>query len=112
MTSRRKIAFALVLLGLLAPLGLLLPDYLHSGAAWGEWSRDEIRALVGYVPAKMARTGDTWKAPVPDYALPEQKKGITLSYAGSALLGMAVVGGVTLAIGRLLARRERKQDAP
>ena len=73
----------------LTPLGLLA-----TGAAWGEWSADEISSIVsggnalGYVPEGM-KTGFQFGALLPDYSvsgLPEE-----LGYLLSAVLGAALL---------------------
>jgi hypothetical protein len=92
----------------LSPLGLILPAKLNAGSAWGEWSAEEMRRLVGYVPAGMSRLGGLWKAPLPDYAF----KGApfhspSVSYIASAILGVAIVVGITILVGKALAHRER-----
>ena len=84
------IIYALVsLLALLSPLGLLA-----AGTAWGEWSAREISTVVtggaplGFVPSAMEH-GFSFKAPVPDYALPDVPE--TLGYILSAVAGAAVL---------------------
>jgi len=114
MKTTTKLWMALALLVVLTPLGLLLPAWLGAGSAWGEWSLAEVRQLVGYVPAKMARLSDLWRAPLPDYALRGQDHAplpaLGGSYLLSAVVGVAVVAGLTILIGKLLARRD-KPDA-
>jgi hypothetical protein len=111
----KRLCIAMLILAILSPLGLLLPARLGAGSAWGEWSSDEVKGLVGYLPAGLARLGELWKAPLPDYAMPGQEeaplRALSLSYILSALVGGAAVAGVTLLIGRSLARREQPPDA-
>lgn len=115
MKTITKLWIALIVLCVLSPLGLLIPAKLSAGSAWGEWSADEVRELVGYVPARLAHLAELWKAPLPDYALPGQEEaalgGLSASYILSALLGVAVVVGVTLLLGRAVARRDRAHAA-
>lgn len=111
----RRLCLGLLVLAVLSPLGLLLPAWLGAGTAWGEWSADQVQTLVGYVPRGLGRLGERWRAPLPDYAAPGQEQAplhtLSLSYILSALVGGAAVVGVTLLIGRSLARRERPPDA-
>ena len=107
----KRLWIGLLILVVLSPLGLYLPAKFGAGSAWGEWSADEIEKLVGYRPQGMDRLGGAWQAPLPDYA-PKGQENAPLrtlgpSYILSALVGGALVVGLTLLIGRLLARRER-----
>ena len=104
---------ALGVLIALTPLGLLLPAHLHAGGAWGEWSAEEIRRLVGYLPAGMERMGELWKAPLPDYAFHGwEAKGLgplSLAYMASAVVGIAAIAGVCWLLGRALAGTGRRR---
>jgi len=110
MKTSTKLWIGLLALILLSPLGLILPAWLGGGTAWGEWSAQEIHKLIGYAPAGMTRLAERWRAPLPDYALNGQDgaglRTLSLSYIMSAVVGVALVVGITMLIGRLLARRE------
>ena len=94
---------------LLSPLGLVLPDHFKAGSAWGEWGSDEIQKMVGYVPQGLARLGELWKAPMPDYAFKGwEERGLThlsCAYIVSAILGVALIAVATWAIGKCLAKK-------
>ena len=109
MKNTTKLWIGVGLLILLSPLGLILPAKLGAGAAWGEWSGEEIRKLVGYVPAGLGRLGELWNSPLPDYALKGQEqaglRALSFSYIVSGVLGAGVVVALTLLIGRILTRR-------
>lgn len=111
MGASRKLWLGLAALTVLSPLGLILPARLGGGSAWGEWSSEHIRKMVGHVPGGMSRLEGLWKAPMPDYALKGQERAplhqLSLSYIASAIVGVAVVAGIALLIGKVLARRER-----
>ena len=47
MKASKKLWFGLGVMIVLSPLGLILPALFHSGAAWGEWSKEEVRQQVG-----------------------------------------------------------------
>ncbi|HEY5548227.1 MAG TPA: cobalt transporter CbiM [Coriobacteriia bacterium] len=85
---------------LLTPLGTLAP-----GTAWGEWSVSELKAAVGYVPAGLEKVGGLWTATIPDYA-PSVIRDPLVGYFLAAVVGAALVVGVTWVIGKLLARRD------
>lgn len=110
MTNYRPFWFALIVMALASPLGLYLPELLEAGAAWGEWSLEEVKRMVGYAPSGMEQISDLWKAPVPDYAFRGQEDAPrahrSLSYIFSALLGIGLCGGTALALTRWLTKRE------
>ncbi|MBF0386831.1 MAG: cobalamin biosynthesis protein [Candidatus Omnitrophica bacterium] len=112
MTLNRKLWLGIGVLAILSPLGLILPEYFKAGAAWGEWSPDEIQRMAGYLPSGLARLSAFWQAPAADYSWagwPE--KG--LLYAGgayilSAVAGIVLTAGIVFIIGRLLVRKTEK----
>ena len=110
MTRYRPFWIALLVMALVSPLGLYLPEWLEAGAAWGEWSLEEIKRMVGYAPSGMERVVDLWRAPIPDYAFPGQDKAPlaqrSLSYVLSALLGIGLCGGSAFVVTRWLTKRE------
>lgn len=94
---------ALAALVALSPLGLLA-----TGEAWGEWGREELEKRAGYVPPKLAEMEERPVAtpPLPDYL---SDRGPAF-YVISGLVGAAVVAGLVLIVGRLLARRQHDSD--
>lgn len=111
----KKLWIGLIILVLISPLGLFLPEKFGAGSAWGEWGGDEIEQLLGYVPAGMSKLADLWKAPIPDYAFKGQEDAslpaLSFSYIISAVLGVAVTAGLAIFIGRTIARREKNEDS-
>ncbi len=108
MRAPRRCWTALLVLGLLSPLGLLLPALVGASGAWGEWGRAEVLALVGYLPAGMARTAGIWTAPLAGYAVPRWGQASPGSgYMLSAFLGMAGCIGGAYVLGRWLSRGRR-----
>ncbi len=103
----RKFLAALIVMALLSPIGLVLPRIMNAGSAWGEWGVDEIRAMVGYVPEGMETSGDAWRAPMPDYALPGHEDASlpssSVSYILSGVIGILCCGGAAWLAGRRLA---------
>ena len=91
---------------LLTPLGLLAP-----GTAWGEWGADEMKGLIGYVPAGMARLGALYTAAMPDYA-PAFIKNPYLAYIVAAVVGTALIVGLTWLVGWLLTRGGSDKKPP
>lgn len=109
MRQYRTLLIALLVMALLAPIGLYLPQILKAGSAWGEWGIGEVRRMVGYAPAGMEKTAESWKAPMPDYA-PRGRDNASSPVRGfyyllSAFLGAAVCGAAAWLLARRLARR-------
>jgi len=98
--SLRRVWWAVALLMLLTPLGILA-----AGTAWGEWSaRDfqnaNFRAQIAMssanhappaaAPSGIERLGSVWTAPFAGYA-PSFIKGATAGYVLSAMFGVGVL---------------------
>lgn len=94
----RPLWAAIVILALLTPLGLLA-----AGTPWGEWGREELKDLLGYIPSGMDRVAEVWKGILPDYALPGAEGGLAsiIFYIVSALIGSAGVVLIIYIWGRL-----------
>jgi cobalt/nickel transport protein len=73
---QKKILIVLVFLCLAAPVGILLPAVVNTGDAWGEWSAQTVKDLVGYVPEGLSKYSDAWKAPLSDYTVNAADKSI------------------------------------
>lgn len=108
----QRLRFGIGVLVLLSPLGVILPWAFGSKAAWGEWGTDELVRLTGFLPEGVARLGELWRAPFPDYAFAAFGDGgvltAVLAYLLSALLGTAALVLCVRLCGRLLAIREGK----
>ena len=91
---------------LLTPIGVLA-----SGTAWGEWGAEELQSMLGFVPAGLERLGSVWTAAIPDYA-PAFVKNPLLGYLLAAVIGAALVIGVTWGIAILLARGKDASQPP
>ena len=65
MKTITKFLIGLVVLIILSPLGVILPEHFKAGSAWGEWGSDEMQKLVGYVPTGLAKLSGLWSAPLP-----------------------------------------------
>ena len=102
--SMRWLWAAVGVLILLTPIGVLAP-----GTAWGEWSPEEITGRIGYVPSGFEKLGSLWKAAMPDYATPGVSNTL-LGYLIAAIVGAALVAGVTWGVGALLARRRGESN--
>jgi hypothetical protein len=110
MKTITKLWLGLILLVLLSPLGLILPDHFKAGSAWGEWGGEEIEKLIGYVPGGFNKLASIWNAPLPDYAFKgwEEKGIINLSFAYifSAVIGIGCVVIVVMLIGKMMDKKD------
>lgn len=109
MKDTRPFWIALLAMAIASPIGLYLPELLRAGAAWGEWSVEEVRRMIGYAPIGMEKLASVWPAPIPEYALPGQEGAPlahrSLSYVCSALLGIGACGGTAYVLTRWLTKR-------
>ena len=99
MVKRYRRAFMLLII--LAPLGILA-----KGTAWGEWSGDELGAKLGYVPHGIVQAEGWWRALFSGYSVGPLGGGVAGESAGyivSALIGSAMIYGITRLVIRLLA---------
>lgn len=105
----RRLWWGLGALVVLTPLGLLA-----RGTAWGEWSADQVRGLVGYVPAGLSRLSESWShPPLPDYALPSGARGFwssSLIYILCAAIGVGLVLLLMYLLGRMQAAEQKGRD--
>lgn len=108
MTLTKKLWIGIAILILLSPVGVILPDYFNAGTAWGEWGGDEIQKMTGYLPQGFQRLSELWKAPLPDYAFPGTEAqdlfSMSFAYVISAIIGIAIIAGVALLIGKMLVK--------
>ena len=105
LSTVKKMWLGLAVLALASPVGVILPDLLKAGSAWGEWSPDEMEKRLGYVPLGMKKLAELWQAPMPDYGF---RGGATsglsmqsLAYVVSALIGVTVVAAMVLLLGKI-----------
>ncbi|MDA8169965.1 MAG: hypothetical protein M0Z59_09785 [Nitrospiraceae bacterium] len=102
MKWNKKLWVPVVILVLLVPLGLWLPERFGAGGAWGEWAADGIKNIIGYVPRGLERTSGLWgnKTILPDYEV--HGLGAYAGYLVSAAAGVAIVVAVSFLIGKAL----------
>lgn len=108
-SGNRKLWIGLAVLVVLSPLGIIVPYLIGSDGAWGEWGPDTLQKMLGYVPEGLRRTADFWKAPVPDYNLSPERTSLvsqTGSYIVSALIGLALVAGITYVLSKVILRKK------
>ena len=93
----------LAVLLLLTPLGALAP-----GTAWGEWSGDQLKTALGYVPGNLEGLGGTWTAAMPDYSTPGVGNAL-VGYLLAGAVGVALVVAVAWGAALFLSRREASE---
>jgi len=106
---QKKLWAGLIIMALLSPLGIFLPQYFGAEDAWGEWSAEKLKEMIGFVPAGLEKLADLWKAPVADYNPGGEEAPIwiqALWYIFSGILGTGIVGGVMYMIARVLKGHE------
>jgi cobalt/nickel transport protein len=102
---QKKILIILLFLCLITPVGILLPAFTNTGDAWGEWSAQTVKELVGYVPEGLRRYSDIWKAPIQDYSDRKEDPSIVHRsgyYLVSGIFGATVTYVIMLLISRLI----------
>jgi cobalt/nickel transport protein len=104
---QEKILVVLLILCLITPIGIMLPAYFNAGDAWGEWSAQTVKELVGYVPEGLAKYSDIWKAPLPDYDVKKADRSLIHKsgyYIVSGIAGSTITYVVMLLISKLIVR--------
>ncbi|MDA8085306.1 MAG: hypothetical protein M0Z75_01255 [Nitrospiraceae bacterium] len=105
--SQKRLWIGLVILALLTPLGIVIPDKFKGGGAWGEWGPAELGKLVGYVPEGFKRLAGLWKAPAQDYNFGGEGASMAvqvISYIASGIIGLLAAGLLIYLIARLIVR--------
>ncbi len=103
--TQKKLWIGLVIMALISPLGIILPELLNSGDAWGEWGTDTLEKLLGYVPDGLKKYAEFWKAPVPDYNLGGEESSMAvqvISYIASGLIGILAIAFVIYLISKVV----------
>ncbi len=104
---QKKLWIGLLVMALLTPLGILLPQRLNAEGAWGEWGIDKLEKLLGFVPEGLKKLTDIWKAPISNYNFGAEGASKTLrvvSYIASGFLGIGVCVLIVFIISRFMAK--------
>jgi hypothetical protein len=105
---QKKLWTGIGIMGLISPVGLILPEKFKAGDAWGEWGTDTIKEMLGYVPKGLEKLSSLWSAPLPDYgfgggnAAPAAQYG---AYIVSGILGVALVWLAVLLINKTVLKQ-------
>jgi len=104
---QKKLWMGLLVMALLTPLGILLPEKFKAEEAWGEWGMEKLETLVGYVPQGLKKLAHLWKAPVSDYKFGDTGASTAVqvvSYIASGLLGIGICAFVVFIVSRFIKR--------
>jgi hypothetical protein len=104
--TQKKLWIGLAIFIILTPLGLLA-----TGTAFGEWSYQELQQTLGYVPEGI-KSGETlWLAIFSGYSMPGLGNSFlhsSIGYILSAAIGIGLIYTATLALGKIIAKREEE----
>ena len=103
-----KLWIGLIILAVLSPVGIFLPEYFKGGDAWGEWGIDSVKELIGYIPAGLKELSSLWRAPIADYAFGTEEKSFvnsSIGYIISALAGVLACIVSAMLIGKMLTKQ-------
>ncbi len=104
---QKKLWIGLLVMVLLTPLGIILPEKFGAGGAWGEWGAEKLEKLLGFVPEGLKKLTDVWKAPIREYnfgGAGASKTLQVLSYVVSGFLGIAVCVLIVVIISRFMTK--------
>lgn len=111
MKKYKQYLLFLGILILLSPLGIIIPNYVKSGDAWGEWSLETVKEQVGYEPQGMKDEANAYAAPISDYNLGTEKDSLakkSASYILSGVVGLFIILLFTFGAYKIA---KKKQDA-
>jgi hypothetical protein len=106
---KKKIGIALLVLALISPLGIFLPRWFNAGDAWGEWSTDQVKKEIGYVPEGMKKNDGLWNAPMPGYSNGKENNSLfsdSVYYILSGLTGIGIISLVTWGLFKIYQKHE------
>lgn len=111
MKEHKKLLIIILILIILSPLGLILPELLNAGDAWGEWSIETVEQLIGYQPQGMKKLVDIYKAPIPDYSFTEKETSLfknSIAYIISGIIGCGIILFITFITQKLLSKNDSR----
>jgi hypothetical protein len=107
---QKKILFFLLFLCFITPVGIMLPAIFHAGNAWGEWSAQTLKDLIGYVPKGLAKYSDVWNAPLSNYTANINDTSVVHRsgyYIVSGIIGSTLTYIAMLLISKLIVKNEK-----
>lgn len=95
--NKKYLVVFILMIIVLTPLGLVA-----EGSAWGEWSIDEIRSMIGYVPQSIENAKPLVRAIIPEYEISGMST--LVSTWVSAALGAGLIFAVMIGIKKSVKR--------
>jgi cobalt/nickel transport protein len=105
---QKRILIFIVILTLLTPVGILLPMFFNAGDAWGEWSAETVKNMIGYVPQGLAKYTDSYKAPLTDYSANSNDPSALHQsgyYILSGVIGVIIILVVMFVISKIIVKK-------
>ena len=102
--NTKILIIGLISLIVFVPIGLIA-----TGTAYGEWGSDYLQQQFGFIPPGFNSLQGLWNAPLQDYGLPGQGDtfaDMTPGYYISAIVGIALCGGLLYAGGKVLVKNK------
>jgi len=108
MKEYKKLILIIIILTLISPIGLILPELLNAGDAWGEWSIETIEQMVGFQPQGMKKLVDIYKAPIPDYNFGEESSHLksSIAYIISGIIGCIIIFFITFIVNKFIIKND------
>jgi len=105
---QKKIMIFIIALTFLTPIGILLPMWFNAGDAWGEWSAETVKELIGYVPQGLKKYTSAYAAPLSDYTIDSNNSSVkhqSVYYILSGFFGAALTLIVTILISKFIIKK-------
>lgn len=105
---QKKLLAGLVVMAFISPIGIILPEKFRAVDAWGEWSAETLKYLIGYTPKCLGRTADIWRAPIPDYSLGGEGASFAVhawSYIVSGIIGILLASLIIYVLAALFLKK-------
>ena len=109
-TFQKKLWIGLLVMALLTPVGILLPEKFNAEGAWGEWGTERLERLLGYVPEGLKKLAGLWHAPIRDYTFGGEGASRTtqvVSYIVSGLLGLGICAMIAYVVSRRMSKHDK-----
>jgi hypothetical protein len=104
MQKMKKIYLYFTILVFLTPLGLLVEN-----SAFGEWKKDELKKIIGFIPIGIKKLGNLWNGIFPDYTFSgfENSPFNVFFYIFSAVVGSIITILITYFLTKFFFKRKK-----
>jgi cobalt/nickel transport protein len=99
--KNKRLIIGLLILIILTPIGIYLPERFNAGDAWGEWSVETVKEKLGFTPKGMKKDAELYKAPIPDYSLSNEESSLVKQsgyYILSGIIGVAIISLISFGL--------------